>query len=164
MAQTVKSPPNAGDGAPSPRGEDPPEKELATHSRIRAGESQGQRSLAGCRPEGHRESATTEGSSRERHRRTEQTCGRVWWAGEGGTGGETSAETDTQTTQLMERCWVTRGAQPSAPMTQGRDGGMGGGRPRRAGTCAHSRHIHIVGQIPTQRCETIILQIRQFQY
>ena len=33
---------------------------MATHSSIRAGESHGQRSLAGCRPWGHKESDTTE--------------------------------------------------------------------------------------------------------
>ena len=40
--------------------EDPLEKEMATHSGIRAGESHGQRSLVGCSPWGCRESDTTE--------------------------------------------------------------------------------------------------------
>ena len=40
--------------------EDPLEKEMATHSSILAGESPGQRSLAGYSPRGHKESDTTE--------------------------------------------------------------------------------------------------------
>ena len=40
--------------------EDPLEKEMATHSTILAGESHGQRSLAGYSVEGHKESDTTE--------------------------------------------------------------------------------------------------------
>ena len=41
-------------------GENPLEKEMATHSSILAGECYGQRSLAGYRPWGHKESDTTE--------------------------------------------------------------------------------------------------------
>ena len=41
-------------------GEDPLEKEMATHSSILAGESQGQRSLAGYSPWGSKESDMTE--------------------------------------------------------------------------------------------------------
>ena len=40
---------------------DPLEEETATHSSILAGESHGQRSLAGYSPWGHKESDTTEG-------------------------------------------------------------------------------------------------------
>ena len=40
-------------------GEDPLEKEMATHSSILAGESQGQRSLAGYSPWGSKESDMT---------------------------------------------------------------------------------------------------------
>ena len=44
----------------SPGGEDPLEKGMATHSRTLAGESQGQKSLAGYSPWGCQESDTTE--------------------------------------------------------------------------------------------------------
>ena len=40
--------------------EDPLEKGMATHSSILAGESQGQKSLVGYSPWGHKESDTTE--------------------------------------------------------------------------------------------------------
>ena len=40
-------------------GEDPLEKEMATHSTIIAGKSHGQRNLAGYSPWGHKESDTT---------------------------------------------------------------------------------------------------------
>ena len=40
--------------------DDPLEKEMTTHSSILAGESHGWRSLAGCSPQGHKESATAE--------------------------------------------------------------------------------------------------------
>ena len=40
-------------------GEDPLEKEMATHSTIIAGKSHGQRNLAGYSPRGHKESDTT---------------------------------------------------------------------------------------------------------
>ena len=45
---------------PSLGREDPPEKDLATHSRILAGEFHGQRSPAGYSPWGHKESDMTE--------------------------------------------------------------------------------------------------------
>ena len=41
------------------------EKEVATHSSILPGESQGQRSLVGCRLWGHTESDTTEAMQQE---------------------------------------------------------------------------------------------------
>ena len=40
--------------------EDPLEKEMATNSRILAGESHGRRSLVGYSPQGHKELDTTE--------------------------------------------------------------------------------------------------------
>ena len=40
-------------------GEDPLEKEMATHSTIIAGKSHGQRNLAGYSPRGHKESDMT---------------------------------------------------------------------------------------------------------
>ena len=40
--------------------EDPLEKEMATHSCVLAGESHGQSSLAGCSPQGQKESDTTD--------------------------------------------------------------------------------------------------------
>ena len=40
--------------------EDPLEEEMATHSSILVGESQGQRSLVDCHPWGHKESDRTE--------------------------------------------------------------------------------------------------------
>ena len=43
----------------SPGGEDPLEKEMATHSSVLAGKSHGQRSLAGHSLQGHKESDTT---------------------------------------------------------------------------------------------------------
>ena len=45
---------------PSLGREDPPEKDLATHSRILAGESHGQRSLVGCSPWSRKELGMTE--------------------------------------------------------------------------------------------------------
>ena len=61
MAQTVKNPPaNAGDLGSIPGGEDPLEKEMATHSSILSGKSLGQRSLVAYSPWGHKESDMTE--------------------------------------------------------------------------------------------------------
>ena len=45
---------------PSLGQEDPLEEGMATHSSILAGESHGQRSLAGCLPRGLKESDTTD--------------------------------------------------------------------------------------------------------
>ena len=61
MAQTVKNPPLMQVTWVQSLGrEDPLEKEMATHSSIPAGESHGQRSLAGYSPRGHKESETAE--------------------------------------------------------------------------------------------------------
>ena len=64
MALVVKNPPaNAGDIRDIGRSlgwEDPLEKGMATHSSILAGKFQGQRSLVGYSPWGHRESDMTE--------------------------------------------------------------------------------------------------------
>ena len=61
MAQTVKNPPLMQVTWVQSLGrEDPLEKEMATHSSIPAGESHGQRSLAGYSPWGRKESDTTE--------------------------------------------------------------------------------------------------------
>ena len=47
--------------------EDTLEEGRATHSSILAGESRGQRSLAGCGPWGHKESDTTEATKHKHH-------------------------------------------------------------------------------------------------
>ena len=60
MAQTVKAACSAENAGSIPGLEDPLEKEMATHSSILAGESHGQRSLAGYSPWGHKELDTTE--------------------------------------------------------------------------------------------------------
>ena len=51
---------NAGDPGSIPGLERSPEKDMATHSSILAGEFQGQRSLVDYSPWGHKESGTTE--------------------------------------------------------------------------------------------------------
>ena len=57
----VKNPPaNAGDAGSVPRLGRSPEEEMATHSCILAGKSQGQRNLEGHSPWGHKESDVTE--------------------------------------------------------------------------------------------------------
>ena len=57
----VKNPPaNAGDLGSIPGGEDPLEKEMASHSSILSGKSLGQRSLVAYSPWGHKESDMTE--------------------------------------------------------------------------------------------------------
>ena len=53
MAQEKNPPTSAGDV-------DPLEEEMATHSVFLPGKSQGQRSLVGHSPQGHRESGMTE--------------------------------------------------------------------------------------------------------
>ena len=54
MAQKVKKQPAMQEmWVPSLGQEDPLEKEMATHFSILLGEAQGQRSLAGYRPQGH---------------------------------------------------------------------------------------------------------------
>ena len=61
MAQTVKCLLAMWETRVQPLGwEDPLEKEMATHSSILPGKSQGQRSLAGYGPCGHEELDTTE--------------------------------------------------------------------------------------------------------
>ena len=61
MAQTVKCLLEMWETRVQPLGwEDPLEKEMATHSSILPGKSQGQRSLAGYSPCGHEELDTTE--------------------------------------------------------------------------------------------------------
>ena len=47
--------------------EDTLEEGRATHFSILAGESRGQRSLAGCGPWGHKESDTTEATKHKHH-------------------------------------------------------------------------------------------------
>ena len=57
MVQLVKNPPAMQETqVQSLGGEDPLEEEMATHSNILAGNSHGQRSLAGYSPWGHKES------------------------------------------------------------------------------------------------------------
>ena len=61
MAQTVKNLPAMQETRVRSLGrEDPLEKEMATHSSILVWKSHGQRSLEGYRPQGHKESDTTE--------------------------------------------------------------------------------------------------------
>ena len=61
VAQLVKNlPAKQETWVPSLGEDDPLEKGMATHSSILAGESHGQRSLAGCSPWGHKDSDTTE--------------------------------------------------------------------------------------------------------
>ena len=61
MAQTVENLPAMQDTQVQPLGqEDPLEKGMATHSSILAGESHGQRSVAGYSPWGRKELDTTE--------------------------------------------------------------------------------------------------------
>ena len=59
VAQKVKNPPAMQDTQGQPLGwEDLPEKGMTAHASILTGESHGQRSLAGHRPQGFRESDT----------------------------------------------------------------------------------------------------------
>ena len=71
MVHQVKNPPALQETQEmqvgSPGREDPLEEDMATHSRILAEKSQGQRNLVGYRPWGHKESDTTEGMSRDAH-------------------------------------------------------------------------------------------------
>ena len=61
VAQSVQNPPAIWETqVRSVGGEDPLEKEMATHSSILPGKSHGQRSLAGCSPWGCKESDMTE--------------------------------------------------------------------------------------------------------
>ena len=61
MTETVKNLPDTQETQVQSLGrEDPLQKEMATHSRILAGESHGQRSLVGHSSSSHKESATTE--------------------------------------------------------------------------------------------------------
>ena len=61
VTQMVKNPPEILETrVPSLGGEDPREKEMATHSIFLPGESHGQRSLVGYSPRGRKESDTTE--------------------------------------------------------------------------------------------------------
>ena len=71
MVHQVKNPPALQETQEmqvgSPGREDPLEEDMATHSRILAEKSQGQRNLVGYSPWGHKESDMTEGMSRHAH-------------------------------------------------------------------------------------------------